>query len=45
MNIFLMYARLQDITHALIGLGVTISEFIIVGKILNLLTEEQERKV
>ena len=39
-----MYSRLQDITHPLMQLGESISEFDIVSKILNSLNNEWERK-
>ena len=40
-----MYSRFQDIYHSLLGLGEKYSDFDIVSKILNSLTNEWERKV
>lgn len=40
-----MYSRFQDIHHALIGLGERYTDFDIVSKVLNSLTDEWERKV
>ena len=40
-----MYSRFQDIYHSLLALGVTYSDFDIVSKILNSLTDDWERKV
>ena len=40
-----MYSRFQDIHHALIGLGEKYTDFDIVSKVLNSLTDEWERKV
>ena len=40
-----MYSRFQDILHALIGLGEKYSDFDIVSKVLNSLTDDWERKV
>ena len=40
-----MYSRFQDIYHSLLGLGEKYTDFDIVSKILNSLTDEWERKV
>ena len=40
-----MYSRFQDIFHPLLALGETISDFDIVSKILNSLTNNWEWKV
>ena len=40
-----MYSRFQDIHHALIGLGEKYTDFDIMSKVLNSLTDEWERKV
>lgn len=40
-----MYSRFQDICHSLIALGETYTDFDIVSKILNPLTDEWKRKV